>query len=231
MYGPESQQALYATDVIGHVVMVFTLEGKKIAEIGSRGKAGTGTDPIQFGNVADVDFKLHSDLAVVSDGDGGVNDRVIGLNITDITKPLYVSGTLGSGRNEYNSPHSVTVHQRTSTVLIADRGNNRTKQLDVEGNVKSIWTCMQPGTPWGLRMWNDKDILFVADGDSQRLTMFSLAAATPESLGPCTVVQKIPIDASVCGKPHELAVDQTTGDVYVSCVAANFNMLKFKYTA
>jgi hypothetical protein len=55
--------------------------------IGTPGVAGSGIDPIQFGSVADValgvaGFGPFDGSVWVSDGDGGINNRVVRLNTT-----------------------------------------------------------------------------------------------------------------------------------------------------
>jgi hypothetical protein len=62
---------------------------------------------------------------------------------------------------------------------------------------------------------------------SSLLTTF-LLSRFPLSLavGPCKVMQSIPIATSDCTTPHEMGVDEITGDVYVACVASA-NVLRF----
>lgn len=58
---------------------------------------GNSTAPLRFGNVADGTFDPAGGVAVVADGDGGVNNRVVALDLTqaDLDAPaalLWVAG-------------------------------------------------------------------------------------------------------------------------------------------
>ena len=58
---------------------------------------GSSTAPLRFGNVADGAFNPSGGVAVVADGDGGVNNRVVALDATqaDLDAPaalLWVAG-------------------------------------------------------------------------------------------------------------------------------------------
>ncbi len=56
---------------------------------------------------------------------------------------------------------------------------------------------------------------------SQTVSIFSTSGITKDSIGGCQVLQTIPIDVKTCQTPHELAVDQENGFVYVTCVGTN----------
>lgn len=63
-------------------------------------------------------------------------------------------GQQGSGRAEFSSPHSVAV-DHLGRVWVADRGNNRTQVFSEKFEWLGEWTCMRPGTPWGVRLSPD----------------------------------------------------------------------------
>lgn len=44
------------------------------------------------------------------------------------------------------------------------------------------------------------------------------------------VLQQIAVDKGACDTPHEMGVDQETGDVYLACVAMNSNSTVQKYS-
>lgn len=159
---------LFVTDVLNHTVSVLTLDGQLQAQVGTPGLAGSGTAPLQFGSVADVDFDVMGGVAYVSDGDGGVNARVLALDMNNALHLRWVVGSNGSAPGQFSSPHTVTYHQGSDTILVGDRGNARIQQLAAaDGRVIDVWTCIQPARPWGLRYVYQHDVLLMADGDDQ----------------------------------------------------------------
>lgn len=137
---------IWITDVIAHTVTAVRPPVAVQRRMGTPQKAGNGTDPLQFGNVADVDFG--GNRIFISDGDGGVNNRVLAFADINATAPMYVRGSKGDELGQFSSPHSVTFHPASDTLFVADRGNNRTQQLSAQtGEPLGEWTCMRPGTP------------------------------------------------------------------------------------
>jgi hypothetical protein len=65
--------------------------------------AGNGTDPLQFGNVADI--AIGENAIFVADGDGGVNNRVVALSLDFNPTPLFLFGEPGQGPAQFSSPH------------------------------------------------------------------------------------------------------------------------------
>jgi hypothetical protein len=89
---------------------------------------------------------------------------------------------------------------------------------------------MRPGTPWGLRILENSasDLLFEADGNSQLVNVFSASQLSSDSIGPCLIEETILILPTECSTPHEIAVDQVNGDLYVACIgAAHSNIIRF----
>lgn len=160
---------LWVTDVVNHTISLLSLEGQSQARLGTPGQAGTKLSPLQFGNVADVSFDVLGLRAFVSDGDGGVNNRVLALDMSGSGAPtlLWATGTNGSSPGQFSSPHTLVYHVPSNTVLVGDRGNARIQQLDADtGSLVSVWD-MAPAKPWGLRYVFQRDLLLMADGDNQ----------------------------------------------------------------
>lgn len=245
---------LWVTDLLDHQIKQLNSTGGIVAAIGTPGVAGSGTDPMQFGNVADVSFSQALDniehpaaanFMFVSDGDGGVNNRVSAFENYDpsfpwTAKPQWTLGntTAGTGKEEFSSPHSVTYHAISSVVIVADRGNNRTRFVQgtfhgpsTMGTAFGEWGADCVGTPWGVRIHQQKDLMFIADGTNQKLTIISTKGVTgwPGGDPPaCNVLQRIDIDKQLCEAPHEMAVDEATGDVYLACVGnTHGNLMRF----
>jgi hypothetical protein len=160
---------LWMTDVFNFSVVIATagINGRVVARLGTPGKAGSGVEPtLQFGNVADVDFDLERAVAFISDGDGGVNSRVVAVDMATL-KPLWAAGRNGSGSGQFSSPHSLAFHPPSGTVLVADRGNQRIVQLSAVTGAVIDTMDVAPLAPWGLRFHSQTHTLLMADGQDQ----------------------------------------------------------------
>ena len=89
---------VWVTDVTNHTINKFDGNGTLIRRVGTPGIAGSGTNPLQFGNVADMAFGEH--LTYVSDGDGGINNRFAALDAQTL-KTMWTVGKAGSQPGEF----------------------------------------------------------------------------------------------------------------------------------
>merc|ERR1711871_1683786 len=92
------------------------------------------------------------------------------------------------------------------------------------------YTCMRdidskaedPISPWGIRIDNDRKELIMAantvSGTNGHLLRLPLEK--------CEILQDIPI-CSTC-KPHELSIDEETGDVYLANMGTPSSLMKFE---
>ncbi len=102
------------------------------------GEAGVpGSDGRHFNKPTDV--AVHSDGTIfVSDGYG--NSRVAVFSSSG--KFLREFGSFGSGRGEFNIPHSVTIDEGRRRVIVADRENGRAQVFDLGGRLISVWPLL-----------------------------------------------------------------------------------------
>lgn len=229
---PGVPSSLWVTDVGTFTVKKLDITGNMTAQVGTPGVAGSGIDPAQFQVPADIGL-VHSssdNYLVVSDGDGAPNNRVLVLQPSgngNYTVAFGIGGN-GTGPGEFSSPHSVTVFNNEQ-IAVADRGNKRVQFFSASsGLFLGEWTGAQcltsitgGGTPWGIRFFGGNaqfpPATFIADGDHG--VVFVLTAPTSAAAGgpgPCKLMQTLQIGVS--NKPHELAVDQQTGAVYLAGV-------------
>lgn len=237
--GADLPPRLWVFDMYAGRVTVHDPKGR-LLDKGGHGGQGTAIEPqLQYGCVADGDFGPNG-MAYIADGDGGVNNRIVALNSTlSIAKAealVWVSGN-GEGSAKiasdpgFQSPHGVTQHPRTGNLFVADRENNRTFMLSPEGKPLGEWRCPglgQNGTAWGVRAsFGGDDLIFVAvadspeDGSHQYVQVMDGNHVHAGTIGPCKVLQTIPIDPRQCVTPHEMAVDPSNGDLYLACVTAD----------
>jgi len=211
--GPET--FLWLTDVgdqkNGHTVKKYSVNGTLLLTLGTPGKAGTGKDPIQFGNVADIAFDHHGNM-FVSDGDGGVNNRVVKFN-SDLKVDYIIE-------HDFLHPHSIAYDQ-WDRVWVADRENNRTQVFNgLDGKFLGSWNCTQKATgdgrPWGLRIL--EKTLFIADGTNGNLLLLELTGPAFDST--CHQIQAISVNITKFGIPHEMSIDPHTRNLYLAEVNA-----------
>lgn len=177
----------------------------------------------------------------VSDGDGGINDRVVRLNTLkgDDDIGVHSSWVVGNNGDDpsssssdgdfFDSPHSIAFHEPTATLIVGDRDNFRLVLLDAAtGSLKGTLNknCFGPPTssttaPWGARVSNDLLYVAVCDspetGTNQRIMVLDIASLEDDQ---CTVHDSVPVDPEKCLTPHELAVDDN-GDIFLACVTWN----------
>eukprot|EP00037_Helgoeca_nana_P001956 m.30633 g.30633 ORF g.30633 m.30633 type:complete len:278 (-) comp12248_c0_seq2:1525-2358(-) len=229
----------WVEDFTGHTVTAFTSEGTPLVQIGQKGVAGNGTDPLQFGNVADAAIQTAATSAeptivYATDGDGGYDNRVVKIAVEFSATETPKYSVDWATPHSFNSPHSIALHARTNMLVVADRGNNATKLLDAAtGKDLGVWDCGldfgAKGVPFGVRTLslNGHDLVLVASMDNPQdhrnqfihvLDASKLSAATG-SASACSVLQTITIDPAQYSGPHLLGVDPTNGDIYAVLVA------------
>jgi len=226
--------------------------------IGTPGKQGVGNDPVQFGHLADtavhhppyVPPYTTNHIVYVADGDGGSANRIVALATSTGHPPDWPSKAkfLWATPSNYHNPHSITYHERTNLLLVADRENNRTRVLQSSdgkdlGNLECGLDLGPRGKPFGVRTWSSAtaDLLFMAimdnpqDGMNQKIAVLDISGLqdhgpTP-TLGsptPCKIAQLLDVPTSDSG-PHLLGVDYN-GDVYAALVADSPRSTVLRYT-
>jgi hypothetical protein len=95
-------------DKLEHTVKKFTRDGVLVARVGTPGQAGNGIDPIQFDQVSGI--AVGPEAIYVSDGEGGMNNRVVVFDLDLSPEPLLVYGEPGSHEGQFNSPQRYECH-------------------------------------------------------------------------------------------------------------------------
>ncbi|XP_032754317.1 NHL repeat-containing protein 3 isoform X2 [Rattus rattus] len=216
--GTPYEQSVWITDVgsgpYGHTVKKYNSLGDLVQVLGTPGKKGTGLNPLQFDNPAELYVDDTGEIYIV-DGDGGLNNRLVKLSQDFMI--LWLRGENGTGPAKFNIPHSVTLDS-VGRVWVADRGNKRLQVFDKDtGEWLGAWdNCFMEEGPSAVRFTPDGRYLIVAQLNLSRLSV--LAAPPSGSIGDCTVVSTIQLADEVL--PHLLEVDRKTGAVYVAEIGA-----------
>lgn len=212
------EQSVWITDVgsgsYGHTIKKYNSYGDLVQVLGTPGKKGTGLNPLQFDNPAELYVEDTGDIYIV-DGDGGLNNRLIKLS-QDFTM-LWLHGENGTGPAKFNIPHSVTLDS-AGQVWVADRGNKRIQVFDKDsGEWLGAWSnCFTEEGPSSVRFTPDGKYVIVAQLNLSRLLF--VAAPPVGRIGSCSVVSSIQLADQVL--PHLLDVSGKTGAIYVAEIGA-----------
>lgn len=216
--GTPYEQSVWITDVgsgsYGHTVKKYNSLGDLVQVLGTPGKKGTGLNPLQFDNPAELYVDDMGEIYIV-DGDGGLNNRLVKLSQDFMI--LWLRGESGAGPAQFNIPHSVTLDS-VGRVWVADRGNKRLQVFDKDtGEWLGAWdSCFAEEGPSAVRFTPDGKYLIVAQLNLSRLSV--LTAPPSGGIGDCSVISSIQLADQVL--PHLVEVDEKTGAVYVAEIGA-----------
>ena len=222
--------SLWVADLVGCRVVELNDTG---GHVNSFGTCGKGLTPPQFSQVADIAISRVSNDVFVSDGDGGVNNRLMRVRgAGNYSTVVRSAGSAGSGTNKFNSPHSIAA-DTDDIVFVADQGNSRLVIMDgVNGSWLATWDsarCFAGGAPWGVRVDPARQALVIVDGAAGTLWVFRVPPrSSPQN---CTMLHRVAVANGSARRPHELAVDTDTGDVYVALAGTPSGVIKFQYSA
>jgi sugar lactone lactonase YvrE len=137
--------AVYLTDDRDHTVRKFTVEGKLLATLGTRGVCSdTGCENSDYRTIkrAAGPFNQPTNLALAPDGSVFVTDGYGNARVHKFTadgRLIRSWGEPGTKPGQFNLPHGIAV-DRSSRVYVADRENSRVQIFDAEGRFQTEWT-------------------------------------------------------------------------------------------
>ena len=151
--------------VIGHQVFKFSPDGKLLLTLGKPGgnQPGKPGEPNSFYQPNDVVVASNGDI-YVSEGHGGANSRIV--KFTKEGKFIAEWGKKGTGRGEFDQPHTLALDSR-GRLFVGDRSNNRVVILDQQGTVLDEWP--QFSRPSGIFI-DRNDRLYAADSESESVS-------------------------------------------------------------
>ena len=194
--------SVWATDPQAHVVHKFSADGKLLMTLGTKGTPGDDTSRTAFNQPNGVGFAPNGDVYV---SDGYVNSRIVHFT-SDGKFVRIIGGKKGGAPGELQVPHGVAVDTQ-GRIIVADSDNKRVSVFDKDGRfVKTIAAPSRGGVVAGA-----DGTIYVSDVNA----------------GAVVVIRNDQIAdvVKVEGRPHGLAVDPTTGDIYTSSTnASNWNV-------
>lgn len=238
------QPTVWVMDFVAHNVIAFSTEGEVQGRAGDE-RGHESCEPGAFGHVSDAAFR--GDSVFFADGDGGSCNQVERWE-APAGQPNSAGWITPSAppeqrqAEEFNNPHGITWHEGSDQLVVADRDNARLVLMDPSsGSLLGDLSCDElqlgpQGKPFGVRALKllDADVLLVTTAnhppDDEGQFLHVLDVSTLGETRSCkTVVQSIPVPASICNVPHLMGIDQDHGDVYVTCVGEP-NSVLLRYT-
>lgn len=143
----------------GHQVFEFSPDGKLLRRLGASGGA---REPGYFFQPNDVLVAPNGDIFVAEGHSSQPGSTARVLKFSKDGALLASWGKLGSGDDEFDQPHALAMDSQ-GRLFVGDRGNNRIKILDQNGNLLAIW--YQFSRPSGIYI-DQHDSIYVADSES-----------------------------------------------------------------
>ena len=208
----DNEGNVWLVDVMGHVVIKTTRDGRVKMVLGARqGVAGNNDSKEEFNQPTRVAVAPNGDFYV---SDGYVNSRVVQYN----KDAEYVRhwGRKGTADSEFDLVHDALIDPR-NRLLVADRTNARVQLFDLNGKFLGKWT--HAGSPYGLAYHAQENALYMCDGLNGRIVKLNLEG---EILGVLGSLGRAPGRLT---SAHHIAVD-SRGDLYVVEIR-NWRVQKF----
>jgi streptogramin lyase len=195
---------IWTSDPNGHVVHKFSTDGKLVMTLGKKGVAGDNASHDAFNRPNAVAIAPNGDIFV---SDGYVNSRVVQFS-KDGKFIKIIGGVKGNGPGQLQLPHGVAIDSK-GRLLVSDSDNKRISIFDKDGKFIESW----PAPCRGNIVVTSDDTVYVSDVNAGAVTI----------LRDGKIIDAIHVE----GRPHGMAVDPTTLDVYTSSsVAQSPNVTK-----
>jgi DNA-binding beta-propeller fold protein YncE len=194
-FGPDG--SVWATDSVDHTVRRFSPTGELLLTLGKPKVAGDNTSQDAFNRPNAVAFGPRGQVFV---SDGYANQRVVEFTPEGKFVRIF-GGRKGKGDGEMAMVHGAAIDAQ-GRVYATDSDNQRVVVFDAQG--KFLKNIAIPGR--GGSFMTPDGTFYISDVNSG-----AVAVMKNEQ-----IVDVIKVE----GRPHGLAVDPTTGDVYTSSTVA-----------
>lgn len=194
-FGPDG--GVWATDSVDHTVRKFSPTGELLLTLGKHKVAGDNASQDAFNRPNVVAFGPRGQVFV---SDGYANSRVVEFTPEGKFVRIF-GGTKGKGDGAMAMVHGVSIDSQ-GRVYATDSDNQRVVVFDAQG--KFLKNIAIPGR--GGSFIASDDTFYISDVNSGMVAV----------LKNDQIVDMIKVE----GRPHGLAVDPATGDVYTSSTVA-----------
>jgi streptogramin lyase len=201
---------VWITDRNGHMVYKFTLDGKPLLALGTKGVKGDDTSKSAFNRPSDVFVAPNGDIFV---GDGYDNHRVVHFT-KDGTFIKVIGGIKGVKPGEFEGVHGVQMDTQ-GRLIVMDRHTQepRIQVWDPQtGKFVAEWGAL--GITAGSGLTTDgKDTFFVSDTDGEKILIMKDGK----------IVETIP---GLQVRPHNITLDVETGAIYLADTTTPGGLIK-----
>ncbi|MSR54709.1 MAG: hypothetical protein EXS09_15690 [Gemmataceae bacterium] len=221
---------LYCTDDLGHVVHKYTAEGERLLTMGVRDvPSDTGATSIDFRTIthAGPPFHYPTNVALSPSGDLYITDGYGNARVHKFApdgKLLFSWGEPGTRPGQFRVPHGIAI-DRDGIVFVCDRENSRIQLFAPDGQYLSEWTDL--ARPSQVFIHRDGNV-YVAELGFKAGMWPGTKAPSPDSTGGRVSIftreGKLlarwggganPCAAGDFFAPHDICVD-SRGDIYVT---------------
>ncbi len=143
----------------GHQIFEFSPDGKLLRTLG---KAGGGRGDDYFWQPNAVLVAPNGDIFVADGHSSAPGSSARLYKFSKDGRLIKTWGTFGGGPDDYDQPHTLAMDSR-GRLFVGDRGNNRIKILDQDGNLLETW--YQFSRPSGIYI-DAHDTMYVGDSES-----------------------------------------------------------------
>jgi sugar lactone lactonase YvrE len=218
-----SDDTIYCTDDVHHLVTKFDLQGNVLMILGTKGQpSDTGYRPTSdlFESIASITrsgppFNRPTGVSLSSTGDIFISDGYGNACVHKFTpdgRLLFSWGAPGPGQSQFRLPHSVWV-DRQNRVWVTDRENSRIQIFSAKGSFLSEWTNLIRPTDLCI---DKNDVVYVSEL-CRRISIFTIDGHLITRWGNEGHEAADPLFLA----PHGIAVD-SRGDLYVGEVSLTY---------
>ena len=195
----------------GQVVYKFTVEGKQLMSIGTKGVVGDDTSEYAFNRASDVFVAPNGDVFVA---DGYQNHRVVQYT-KDGKFIKIIGGVKGDGPGQFDEVHGVQMDTKGRLIIMDHHSDHpRLQVFDANGKFIEEWPNAALGLTMGSGLTTDgKDTFYVGDTDGEQIKVVKDGKVL-DTIG------------GLKGRPHQISWDAGDGALYFSDTATPGGMVK-----
>ena len=192
---------VWITDTIDHMVYKFTMDGRQLLALGTKGVTGDNSSRTAFNRPTDVAVARNGDIFVT---DGYGNSRIVHFS-RDGSFINIIGGVQGTGPGEFNTPHAVRIDSR-GRLLVLDwqrqAGDPRVQLFNQDGDLIEIWSGLGIVRPTGITI-TGVDTVYIGDTDGNAIWVLQDGKVIDEIGG-------------LQARPHNIVWDAGSGELYMA---------------
>jgi outer membrane protein assembly factor BamB len=205
----DSNGFVWIGDRNGQMIYKFTMDGRQLLALGTKGVKGDNASRNAFNRPSDVAVAENGDIFVA---DGYDNNRVVHFS-KDGTFVNVIGGTPGTAPGQLEEVHGVQIDSRGRLVVMDGHSDHPRIQIwSRDGVFIEEWADLGLTMGSGLAMDSD-DTFYIGDTDGEQIVVVKDGRV-------------IEVIGGLEARPHNIALDAETGDLYLADTMAPGGMVK-----